>query len=134
MTAGPSVVGATMVGHRIEVPAHLHALARSAPRTVTLHKVAEDIWTTYAPVEPHVDGTKDGLITYGFIIANDPSYTFVHGDREYEIPPGTLYRMDGRIVHSTRGGLGLFAALIWDMPPGWNLADFAAELVREYKM
>lgn len=140
----------TQVGNRIPVPAMLRALVREQswslaykpalpPRVApwrrrkkdSLHKVGADIWVTWEPVDPHTDDTKDGLCTYGMILANDPQVLFVHGQKEYEIPPGTLYKMDGRIEHSTEGACGLFAALIWDMPPVWTLADFANELARD---
>lgn len=124
----------TIVGHRISVPPQLCTLVRKTSCTNTLSQIGKDIWVTFAAVAPHTDGTAEGLITYGFIIANDPNYTFVHDGREYAIPSGTLYRMDGRIEHATYGGPGLLAALIWDMPPVWDLSDFAAELANEHKM
>lgn len=121
----------TEVGHRIPVPASLRALAREQPWSRILRKVGDDVWTTHAPVPPHTDGTADGLVTYGLIIANDPEVIFVHNGEAWPIPPGTLYKMDGRLWHSTVGGKGLFAALIWDMRPAWSLADFAAELAKD---
>lgn len=121
----------TEVGHRIPVPASLRGLAREQPWSRILRKVGDDVWTTHEPVALHTDGTADGLVTYGMIIVNDAEVALVHGRIGYEIPPGTLYKIDGRIEHSTVGGNGLLAALIWDMPPVWSLADFAAELAKD---
>lgn len=121
----------TLLGHRIEVPAHLTTLARAQPWCRILRKVGDDIWTTWEPVAPHTDSTADGLVTYGLIIVNDPDYKLMHAGRRYDIPAGSLYRIDSRIEHSTIGPCGLLAALIWDMPPAWSLDDFATELAND---
>lgn len=130
-------LGITEVGHCIQVPELLRLIARGQPWSCLLRKVGDDIWTTYEPVAPHTDSTADGLVTYGLIIVNDPAVVLVHAGVDYWIPPGTLYKIDGRVEHSTgavptcQSGCGLFAALIWDMPPAWTLADFAAELAKD---
>lgn len=118
----------TLVGYRIVVPAALDMLARTQPWSRLLRKVGEDIWTTHEKIAAHSDSTANGLVTYGLILVNDPAVVFVHAGSHYDIPPGTLYRMDGRIEHSTEGPCGLLAALIWDMPNEWDLEGFAAEL------
>lgn len=121
----------TQVGHRILVPAMLREFVREQRYCAEFTKLGSDVWVTWEPVAPHTDSTEDGLCTYGLILANDPQVRFVHGGKRWGIPPGTLYKMDGRVEHSTEGACGLFAALIWDMPPAWNLADFANELARD---
>ena len=118
--------------HRLEVPYRLRVTARRAPRTNTLNQVGDDIWTCYAPVAPHVDSTKRGPRTYGFVIANDGDAVLVYDGREYHMPPGTMYRINGHHEHSTRGNHGLFAALIWDMPSTeYDFDIFEAELMAD---
>lgn len=123
----------TLVGHRITVPKALVTLARSQLPSFQLKLAlpSDDIWTIYDPVAEHADNHVADFAIYGLVLVNDPLYVLVHGGKAYDIPPGTLYRFDGRIPHCTRGPCGLFAALVWDMPNVWDLDDFAAELHRD---
>jgi hypothetical protein len=118
--------------HRLDVPHKLLVTARRAKRTNTLHQVGDDIWTCYAPIAEHTDSTADGLLTYGFIIANDAEVILRYDGKEYAIRPGTMYRIDGHKEHSTRGEFGLFAALIWDMPSTeYDFDIFESELMAD---
>jgi hypothetical protein len=117
---------------RLEVPTKLLVTARRARRTNTLNQVGDDIWTCYAPIGEHSDNTAPGLLTYGFIIANDTLVVLRYDGREYAIPPGTMYCIDGHREHSTRGEHGLFAALIWDMPSTeYGFDIFESELMAD---
>lgn len=93
-----------------------------------LYQLDEDIWITNKPVLPHVDSTAEGMLTYGFVLVNE-GYLLIHGGNEIRIPAGTLYQLDGRIEHETRGE-GLLALLIWDMPD-WSLDIFRKELEKD---
>lgn len=121
----------TEVGYAIAVPDCLRAQAHGAAWCHELTQIGVDLWVTHMLVDPHTDNTAEGLITYGLVVANREGCLLRHGGFYYSIPAGTLYRIDGRIEHSTCGRHGLFAALIWDMPPGWELSDFAEELRRD---
>lgn len=97
----------------------------------------DDVWLTMRPVAPHRDSTAEDLITYGLVLINDARYALTYDGRDYELAPGAAYVMDGRVEHSTRvtyrRGIshGLFAALIWDMPIEWGLAQFQADLLKD---
>jgi hypothetical protein len=141
----------------ITVPGEFQQWARDAMKdrdARDLTKIASDVWATELPVAEHTDGTADGLITYGCIIVNDWSFYLQYREAPHRgrrrcplrssisthsIPVGALYKIDGRIPHSTVDPVswlthrtpGLFAALIWDMPPTWSLLDFRDELLRD---
>lgn len=121
----------TLVGHGFPIPSSLTRSLRGWKPCDGLKKFDVDIWISRTSVAQHTDGTLDNLVTYGLILINDPGYLFVHDDRPYHIPVGSLYRMDGRVSHKTHGGPGLFAALIWDMPNVWALDGFKQELSRD---
>lgn len=127
----------TRVGFPIRTPLHLVDAIRSAVSDrpcdgeELLTAMPPDIWLSQKPIAAHTDGTQEGLVTYGVVLINDAMNTLVHDGISYLVPAGTLYRFDGRISHETRGAPGLFAALIWDMPPVWELPDFAAELLKD---
>lgn len=119
----------------ITPPPALVAMLRATPlHNDDMTKVGGDMWVTYRPVSPHSDSTEDGLVTYGCVLINDADYGLIHGGLTFDIPAGTLYRFDGRVTHEAcafDGKHGLFAALIWDMPPAWDLIDFNGELLRD---
>lgn len=122
----------TLVGNRIVVPPSLVKAVRARPDNATeLSHLPPDIWYSRRLIPSHTDSTDDGLVTYGCVLINDGNQVLLHGGQTYSAPAGTLYRFDGRIEHETLGQDGLFAALIWDMPPVWDLTDFAAELRRD---
>lgn len=125
----------TLVEHRIAIPSWLDQLLRAWPLgdTKELIQVGGAIWITMCAVPRHTDSTAFGLVAYGAVLINDPPYVLVHGETSYDMPPGTLYKIDGRIPHETRGGPGLFAALIWDAPPTWDLPRFERELLFEWR-
>jgi hypothetical protein len=131
----------TIVGPGFDVPPRLAKMIRFHPKPFSVSgglkqlPGTNDIWTTYNRIEAHTDDTWKGKVTYGMVLANDAERKLFHGSRTWEIPAGSLYRLDGRIVHGTCDGApyGLFAALIWDTPwkEKWTLIDFIAELLKD---
>lgn len=136
----PTIVGSAS----IVIPPSLTKLVRGAPKPPSLQSslirvpATDDIWTTYNQVEAHTDNTWTGKVTYGLVIVNDAERRLFWRDKAWEIPPGTLYRLDGRIVHGTCDGApyGLFAALVWDIPwtDRWTLIDFGFELLTDKRI
>lgn len=90
-----------------------------------LTQFGDDIWITDEPVPLHTDSGAIGLLTYGFILVNT-GYVLIYNGRQIEIPPGSIYEIDGNVEHETRGS-GLLAILIWDMSE-YSLDKFKAEL------
>lgn len=136
------MITSTEVGHCLRVPRYFEHVVRalpSKPQIGDMVQIGDDIWVTRGAIDPHCDDTAPGLVTYGMILVNDGAVSFLHDGKDYCIPPGTLYRMDGRVEHGTRERCGnrtgqLFAALIWDMPPVWSLKDFATELGKDWRL
>lgn len=91
-----------------------------------LFKFGEDIWITDKPVLPHTDSTADGMLTYGLILINT-GYVLVYDGNVIQIPVGSVYEIDGRLMHQTVG-CGILAILIWDMPD-YSLSKFKADLL-----
>jgi hypothetical protein len=123
----------TQIAGPIDVPESLRFAIRAESRCCKtadelLTKVGEDIWFCERAVAPHTDNLPDDLLTFGCIIINDAGHELVIGGQQYALPVGGLYRIDGRIEHGAVGSDGLFAVLIWDMPPDYSLADFEREL------
>ncbi len=109
-----------------------HSLPRRYRADPELTQFGEDVYFSYNSIRPHTDNTAPGLITYGCILINDPGFVLVYDGVSYEIPPGSMYQMDARIEHALLGSSGgLFAAIIWDMPPKYGLANFELDLIHE---
>lgn len=128
------MVPPTLAERRISIPLWLDQVLRAWPLPLQgeLVQIGGAIWITEHPVARHTDSTRDGYVSYGAVLINDPGYILIHDDKPYDIPAGSLYRIDGRIPHETRGGPGLFAVLIWDAPPTWDLPALERELLAEW--
>lgn len=90
-----------------------------------LTQFGKDIWITDEPVLPHTDNTDEGMLTYGYVLINT-GYVLVYNGKVVQIPTGSFYEIDGKLIHQTIGE-GLLALLIWDMP-NYNLDKFKKEL------
>ncbi len=123
----------------IAIPAELQAALHRcvAPYGEPLTQVDTDIWVCDKPVAMHTDGTADGLVTFGAILLNEPEHLLIYRGRAWDIPVGTLYRLDGREMHGTvlyRKHIGRFAFLAWDMPADWPMAEFEREVTDRLRL
>lgn len=91
----------------------------------SLQQFGDDIWITDEIVDLHTDKTENDNLTYGYILINT-GYVLIYDEKEIDIPVGSIYRIDARKKHGTKGN-GILAVLIWDMP-NWTLEDFKKEL------
>lgn len=118
---------------RIHVPVALHkALAEWPVSGAELTQVDDETWVTRRPIAMHQDSTAAGMVTYGAVLVNEPGYLLFYDGRCWDLPEGTIYRIDGRLPHGTfhrgAGTDGPFAFLAWDMPTEWGLDEFCLEL------
>ncbi len=95
-----------------------------------LTQLAEDIWASKTGVSTHTDSTSVELISYGMVLLNEIEAVLKYDTQYYPLHVGSMFRIDGRIPHSAEcapGSSGLFAALIWDIPPETAMESFEAQ-------
>src|ERR1700675_949480 len=89
-----------------------------------------EVWVTDDPIALHSDSTAEGMVVFGLVLVNDPRYLLVSGGKAYDLPVGSLYRLDGREPHGAleyKTPVGCFAFLAWDMPPTYTMNQFYTE-------
>lgn len=83
----------------------------------------DGVWWTIGAVGQHTDGHPRLMVTTGLIIVNDCQAQLWADGQCFDIPPGSIYRIDGSKSHGTclRPGVGnsagMFVFLAWDCPP-----------------
>ena len=124
---------------RWEIPSRLRAKFVDLPVPKDeLEQIGDDIWYSAEAIEPHTDSTDTGKITLGIVLQNDLGL-FLHAEgRDFPLPPGTVYRINGRREHAALQGTeghenGRFVARIWDVSRKNEPlpADFAREALVE---
>lgn len=115
-----------------ELRAHVYAAwLVNQYQTKDLTQIASDIWITNRGLCEHTDSTKDGLITFGYVLLNELNLRLVYGGSEFPLGQEEVYQIDARRPHSAEEPLikstGLFASLIWDLPSGTDLKAFRLE-------
>lgn len=94
-----------------------------------LTKIASDIWCCDGPVASHFDSTAQGLVVYGLVLVNDSDLELHYRGGIFTLRAGSAYCINGHQDHAALpgqfAGRGLFAARVWDVPPGMSLATFA---------
>jgi hypothetical protein len=102
-----------------------------------LTKIATDIWVANGPVAEHYDDTARGLVVYGLVLINEIDLELHYRGGIFPLKPGDAYCINGHQDHAalyTGGGAarnGLFAARVWDVPPGMSLAQFVEQASTE---
>ncbi len=97
-----------------------------------LTQLAEDIWASKTGISTHTDSTSGELVSYGIVLLNEIDAVLNYGTRNYSLHVGGMFRINGRNPHSAEcalGSTGLFAVLIWDMPPETTMASFEAQAI-----
>jgi hypothetical protein len=89
-----------------------------------------NVWWADGPVPVHVDHA-DGRVTLGLIVINDLDARLVTKDGEFDLPVGSVYRIDSSEPHGTktRKRKGGFCFIALDVRPGRepSAAEFAAQ-------
>jgi hypothetical protein len=125
-------------GTRLTIPMPLVERLRRAVRNGKprdgLVKFDRETWVSAGPVALHEDDTSIGLTVYGVVLVNDARLLLAYADQVYDAPPGTLYRINGRIPHGAlayknEGTTAPFAFLAWDMDNQYSIHRFAAEAI-----
>lgn len=101
-----------------------------------LTKIAEDIWCTCGPVASHFDDTARGLVVYGLVLINDIDLELHYRGGIFPLKVGDAYCINAHEDHAALPGGGakrdgLFAARVWDIPPGLSLARFVEQACTE---
>lgn len=110
------------------------AEALGADRIGEIEKLTDGVWWTIGAIDRHVDNLPPLTLTTGLIIANDCQSQLWADGNCFDIPPGSIYRIDSRKSHGTtlRHGVGnnagMFIFLAWDCP----ILD--AKPIREWAM
>jgi hypothetical protein len=85
-----------------------------------IEQLTNGLWWTLGEVYEHADFHFDKPITTGLIIINDCNVQLCTENTLFDIPVGTVYRIDSTKPHSTRFKPGfekrnqIFAFLAWD--------------------
>lgn len=99
-----------------------------------LTKIATDIWATNGPIASHFDDTAKGLVVYGLVLINYIGLELHYRGGIFPLKPGDAYCINGHEDHAALGKAtrnGLFAARVWDVPPGMSLARFVEQATTE---
>lgn len=120
----------------IKIPGDLKRLLRDIDPGLGLMQLCNDVWIARCPIGQHRDKTADDLITFGAVLLNDVEHGLIYNNTFYELPVGTLYRIDGREPHGTvRYSYPYdnynFAFLAWDMPKTYTAFEFRMEVEKE---
>lgn len=110
----------TMTIRQTVLPLAANALGHR--RFGEIEKLTDGVWWTIGAVREHVDNGAPLSLTTGMIIVNDCRAKLHADGRMFDIPPGSIYRIDGNKPHGTElspgvgNSVGMFIFLAWDCP------------------